>query len=610
MHATAIIQARTGSTRLPGKALFPLVDKTVLEHVIARVKKSALINDVIVATTVNPRDDVVVKLAQDSGAIVYRGCEADVLERVYEASLLSEAEWIVRVTADCPLVDPRLIDVMLLHLAKIEDTTDYLSNTIVRTFPRGLDVEIMRRSVLADARARATATYEREHVTPYIYGHPERYRIRSYEGEMDCSDHRWTLDTVEDWHLISAIFSALYVSQPDLHWKTVLHFLNKHPNLECLNRQVRQKDLTYAETGDANIHMPDLAAPPGGGVVFLCNVSSVVGMGHLRRCLAIAHALHRAHQIRCSFAFPANNAQTWALELVPKEFFIHVLPDNSSAHPALPAVSAIKGLAPAVLVLDVYEPTSAYLLDLQEADVRTVVIDDFAKLSSYPCTAILNHHVHAEGLTYHTAPHTRLLLGPKYALLNPEYALHQARCVTPGSIGLTNLLITMGGADPNRATERVLAALDGLDECIRQNLHVQVALGPCYGTGKMLESGRVAHFSVVRGTENFRRAMQSANVAISACGGTLFELARLGVPTLTLSITPDQGIIGRNWAQRKLAMYIGDASTVDKSQITRAAKQLLVDHNLRRQLGERARSLIDGNGATRVADFIAKEMIR
>lgn len=241
MHIAAIVQTRTGSTRLPGKVMYPLFGKSVLGHVISRLQRSRLLDDILVATTRLAQDDCIVEEANRYLAGVYRGSEDDVLDRFHEAALVAGCDWIVRITSDCPLVDATIVDAMLAQLCKEADDIDYLSNTLHRTFPRGLDVEVFSLRVLLDASAKARLKSEREHVTPYIHGNPGQYRLRSFTTPTDYSAWRWTLDTHEDWILIQEIYARLYPAKPDFHWRDVIQLFQEEPWLASINRGVVQK---------------------------------------------------------------------------------------------------------------------------------------------------------------------------------------------------------------------------------------------------------------------------------------------------------------------------------------------------------------------------------
>lgn len=232
MKTAAIIQARMGSTRLPGKVMRPLAGRPVLEHVIDRVRACSLVDDVVVATTTLRRDDVVVEAARSRGVRTYRGSDEDVLSRFYHASRGAEA--VVRVTADCPLFDPGLLERMLIRFHEhhaASDGTDYLSNTIVRTYPRGLDAEIVTFEALERAFEQAVDPYEREHVTPYIYRHPELFRLEAFTGEPDLSHLRWTLDTEEDYRFLTEVYAALAAPDAVFPMQAVLDLLDRRPDL-------------------------------------------------------------------------------------------------------------------------------------------------------------------------------------------------------------------------------------------------------------------------------------------------------------------------------------------------------------------------------------------
>jgi spore coat polysaccharide biosynthesis protein SpsF len=247
MKTVAIIQARTGSTRLPGKVMKTLSGKTVLGHVISRVKACPLVDEVVVATTAAAKDNVIVTESAKHGAMYFRGSEDNVLERYYLAAKQFNADIIVRITSDCPLFDPQLLSKMLGYFHKNntpEKHIDYLSNTLSRSFPRGLDAEIFTFDALQLATQEASQPFEMEHVTPYLYQHPEKFSLAEYRNETDLSHYRWTLDTEEDYSLLAAIFATLDDGNNSIFpTEAVLSFLKKRPELVALNAHIEQKKL-------------------------------------------------------------------------------------------------------------------------------------------------------------------------------------------------------------------------------------------------------------------------------------------------------------------------------------------------------------------------------
>jgi spore coat polysaccharide biosynthesis protein SpsF len=242
----AIVQARMGATRLPGKVLRSLCSQSVLGHVVARVRLAQRLDGLVVATSEAARDDAVATECGRLGVACFRGSEEDVLARYYGAARASGATAAVRVTADCPLFDGPLLDRMLTVFGEANrDGTrvDYLSNVLRRTYPRGLDAEVFTVAALERAHRETTEPFEREHVTPYFYQHPERFRLHSFEGEVDLSGHRWTLDTPEDWAFVEAVYAALHRPGVIFSTEAVLRLLGEQPHLQELNGHVEQKRL-------------------------------------------------------------------------------------------------------------------------------------------------------------------------------------------------------------------------------------------------------------------------------------------------------------------------------------------------------------------------------
>lgn len=235
-----IIQARMGSSRLPGKVLMDLGGDTVLAHVLRRVRRATLVQETIVATTESSADDAVVRECQRLGILYFRGSEQDVLDRYYRAALESAAEAVVRITSDCPLIDPELVDATIQ--AFLDQQADYASNSLELTYPRGLDVEIFTAAALQQAWKEARAPHEREHVTPYFYEHPELFRLISVKAEKDYSRYRWTLDTPADLETLRAIYCRLDGAE-DFRWRKILSFVEAEPELAEINSHVLQKPL-------------------------------------------------------------------------------------------------------------------------------------------------------------------------------------------------------------------------------------------------------------------------------------------------------------------------------------------------------------------------------
>lgn len=230
-----IIQARMGSTRLPEKVLMPILCEPMLVRQIERVKHSQLIDRIVIATTTKKEDDSVAVIAKKIGVHCFRGNEHDVLDRLYLAAKDSHADVVVRLTGDCPLSDPKVIDETIGFFLNNLDDIDYTSKPV--NYPEGLDVEVFSFSVLERAWKEAIKPSEREHVTPYIYHHPEIFKIKTYKKEGgNFSDMHWSVDTLEDLTFVRTIFEKIYPNNNNFSYEDVLKLLEENPKLLSINK--------------------------------------------------------------------------------------------------------------------------------------------------------------------------------------------------------------------------------------------------------------------------------------------------------------------------------------------------------------------------------------
>lgn len=245
MKVVCLVQARVGSTRLPGKILKEICGKTILHHEIDRLKKCKEIDEIVIATTDKEDDDKIVNEAKKLSVKYFRGSENDVLSRFYYSAKENNADIIVRVTSDCPCIDFEILDKMLIYFKDKykEKQVDYLSNTIKRTYPRGYDIEIFTFSALEKSYINAEKEYEREHVTPYIYDKTNNFLKLSFENTEDYSKYRVTLDTIEDFIVIKNIFENLYYKNPYFKLNDVVQYLNNNLHIVDINKHIEQKKL-------------------------------------------------------------------------------------------------------------------------------------------------------------------------------------------------------------------------------------------------------------------------------------------------------------------------------------------------------------------------------
>jgi spore coat polysaccharide biosynthesis protein SpsF len=239
-----VVQARMASSRLPGKVLKPIAGAPMIVRQLERISRSQRTDEIVVATTDDPSDDPLAHTVESAGFQVYRGHTSNVLSRFVSLAQLKAPAAVVRITGDSPLVSPHLIDRMVAHFYATEP--DYLSNAVIPRFPDGLDIEVIARHALIRAAELATTFEELEHVTLGIYLRPQEFTIQHFNGDIDFSSWRWTVDTEDDYSFVSSLFSTLYSMDPEFEWTDAIAYLLRNPNqirtdrLEPRNSKTRE----------------------------------------------------------------------------------------------------------------------------------------------------------------------------------------------------------------------------------------------------------------------------------------------------------------------------------------------------------------------------------
>ncbi len=238
MNIVAIVQARTGSTRLPNKVFADLFGKPLIWHVFNRLTYSKKISTSILATTINNTDDALENWAQENGIVVYRGSENNVLERYYEAAKKYNADIVVRITADDPFKDPEIIDAVI-HLL-LNEQLDFAYNNNPPSFPEGLDTEVFTFNALEQAYLKSQDTFEQEHVTQFFYRNPTLFKNQNYTYPQNKSYLRWTIDTVKDYEMVTEVYNHLYKEGTIFLMNDIFELLKKYPAIAEINSDVKR----------------------------------------------------------------------------------------------------------------------------------------------------------------------------------------------------------------------------------------------------------------------------------------------------------------------------------------------------------------------------------
>lgn len=249
MKIGATIQARMGSSRLPGKVLMPIVGKPMLELQTERILQSHLIDSLIIATSTQAQDDPIEQLAKRLGVFCYRGSEENVLNRITQALRTYQVDLHVEFKGDGPLVDPLLVDAMIGYYLKSQDRIDYLTNGMKTTYPPGMEVTIYPASVLWDAESRIRDPADLEHVAWNIESHADRYRLYNLEAPawFHYPEFYLEVDTPEDFEVVSAVFENFYPENPGFGLAQMIDFMKKHPELANRNRFVHRRWKIFRE---------------------------------------------------------------------------------------------------------------------------------------------------------------------------------------------------------------------------------------------------------------------------------------------------------------------------------------------------------------------------
>ncbi|UCF31671.1 MAG: UDP-2,4-diacetamido-2,4,6-trideoxy-beta-L-altropyranose hydrolase [bacterium] len=602
MRVVSIVQARMGSTRLPGKVMFDLAGRSVLSHVIERVRSCPLVDDIVVATTINPEDDVIAEEACRNGVASYRGSEENVLERYYEAAVKAGAEVIVRVTSDCPLLDPQVLTGMLNSFTGRKsdgESIDYLSNTLERTFPRGLDVEIFTYSALEKAHMEAKETFEREHVTPYMYNHPDIFRLRNYRSDTDLSEHRWTLDVEDDFTLIKEIYGSLFEEGEVFTTDDVVRLLRKRPELIQINTHVLQKKINYH-------------------VAFRVDASNLIGSGHVMRCLTLAHVLllEGHHVTFISRKHPGHlseivhKAEIPVIQLEYRESESGRFQDNgyeewlgtdwkTDALDTSQAIEEINSTGSPVdwLIIDHYGIDRRWEQMMRSLVDRIMVIDDLAN-RPHDCDLLLDQNLRYdhENIYRDLVPsHCRMLLGPRHALLRPEFKEARAKLKKRDGI-IETVLIFFGGTDSSNETGKALEAVIELGA----DLRVDIVLGYSNPHAEDLQKryGQRPGLRFHRHVSNMAQMMARSDLSIGACGTTTWERCYLGLPSIILVVAENQLEIARALDEAGAVINLGRCEKVDVELITRTLKSVLNNPDRLMEISVKSMALTGSNGSS------------
>ena len=574
----AVIQARMGSTRLPGKVLRPIAGEPLLWHIIHRLKKSRLIEEIVVATSTNPLDDAIAEFGRTNDVRVIRGSEDNVLARFARAAELTDADIVVRVNSDAPFIDADFVDHLILAL--IEQNGDYvLLEDGALSAHQGVDpmtrhaLDKLMMDVPGDPVAR-------EHVTGYFKLHPDFVHIAraKHYPKLAKAVGRLTIDTPDDLAFAEAVHARLMAKAGEASLSDLLLLLECEPSLRKINAHVRQKAI----------------APQGGVALIRCDGGGHYGFGHVKRMITLARALRDSEGIGSIFA--VNGSAEALVPITQAGFEAQML---SSPTAALSEVIS----HPDICILDCRDgPARHDIASFTEEVPVTAVIDDASERRLAANVAYYPPVPQVEELSWQNSSCVAKI-GWEWSLLGLSQTAARPHQTSPRP----TLLVATGASDPLGLTARIARALCGLEALFR----ARFVIGPSFVNRDQTARAIVAlksNFETIEGADDLMTEYASADLALVAFGVTAYELASFGVPALYLCATEDHARSASAFEHAGMGISLGVAEAVTDKAITKAVWALLGDQMRRREMRMAGLMTIDGGGARRIAGDLAKRL--
>lgn len=578
MKVVAVVQARLGSTRFPGKVLAPLAGQPVLWHLLTRLRRCRRLDQIVVATSTEPGDDALAAWAEAAGATVVRGPQDNVLERFLLAAEQTGADVVVRITGDVPLVDPDLVDALVAAI--VDGGAEHvLGQADIPTLHEGIDPF----TVGALHRLRDEAGDDpvaREHVSAWFKLHPDRVRqavIPLNPAHANPGGARTSVDTPADLAFLEAVYRRLGVPAGDADLAAVSRLLHDEPELMAINRHIHQKD----------------AAEKTRTALIRCDGGGALGMGHVVRCLAVAD--HWRERLGWGVAFAMLGPEPGIAAVEAAGFPVL----RGAGDEAAWLTALVEQRHPDALLVDVRTDLDAAALAALRGRSCVAVLDDgsprrlAADLAFYPPVPQVER-LDWSGMT------GERLVGWEWLALRRQFCGAAPAHANPTPV----VLVSMGGSDPAGLT---LQACDALDALAGDFAPVLVL-----GTDFRHEAALQARLAQARRTWRIERAvadmaglMATADLALVAYGGTAHELAAVGVPALYLCLSEDHADSAAGCAAAGFGESLGLARDIAPAAIAARVAALLADPERRRRMAERGRAAIDGCGGERIARRIA-----
>lgn len=588
----AIIQARMSSSRLPGKVLKKIKQKPMLHYVIKQVKASKLVDEIIIATTTEKEDNAIVDFCSKNKIKYFRGSKLDLLDRYYNCARKYNCDPIVRITSDCPLVDPEVIDKIILEFLKKK--YDYISNNLEKikgkwensmcNYPQGMTVEVSSFNALKKAWNEAKKPSEREHVFPYIQFNPKKFNVNRIKHHKDLSHIRCTVDRINDLKFVRKIYD-LIPNQKYINISDIEKAVKQNPKFISINNEIPfdegyQISLINDKKKGFQINR---------NIVIRVDADNVLGMGHFYRSLNLAKEMKK-RGVKLSFL----TKSPIVTKLTPKNIPVMKLPKDSHKDQK----KIISELKADIIIIDKLEEASLLINLYKKYSKKILAIDYTGKNQNmikyginmlYPKTGIKGKNSFS---------------GLEYSILNDDFIKTKK---IPISNKVKKIIVLQGGADTFCFTPKIINSLNEIQE----KLSITIILGPSFNCKKELDKAiKISkhNLKILQNVKNMSKIMKNQDIAITGGGMTLLELAHLGIPSIVICGAKFENETASLMQKKGFAINLGYKRKWSKSKLSSTVRELMYDNDLRRSMNKNGRKLIDGKGTKRVSDLILKEI--
>ncbi|MDF9409144.1 NTP transferase domain-containing protein [Pelotomaculum isophthalicicum JI] len=584
----AVILARLTSTRLPRKGLKDICGRPLLGHIVERLKRVKSIDQIVMATTSRSEDIPLKDFSEKEGIgfFAYEGDPEDVVDRTRAAAELFGADILVQISGDCPLVHPPITEKLILALLESGASRAVISRLNGKeAIHEGIAVFSMEGWVKVDKNS--TKPHQRENLVACLMEYPELLeKVEVMDDPVFYTyKHRISVDTQADLEFMREIYRRLYKNGEVVDLAKVIGLLKKEPRIAEINSLVHQKGLLDKSKR----------------VLFRVDAGNEIGMGHIVRCLALASCLTEEHFCGIAFIIKGNHCEAEEL-IIEKGFKMKTIPADVSLEDELMSIIEFtKEYQANAIILDLKEKLNKeYVVKLKESKVPVISIDNYGE-GSFVADVVIIPGMHWQpeegkyypGVVYHGWEYVMLRKEFNYAYPTPENKI-------------PNVLIAMGGGDSQNLTAMSLISLLPLLPEIRINIIV----GRFYSFVEELKTlinnnpQVILHVNI----KNPAPIMASADIALTSFGVTMYELASLGVPVITLNPTLEHDLLAEKMKKYGFLVNLGFFKAVDKKDVFEMVSRLINDRSVLPKMAQKGRDLLSGNGIRRIAGILMKKI--